>query len=65
MTFAFCVFSTKRRARELAFTATKAVKRGVGTSTEAMSLPLVWLDAAQEAIQRGVEMAWLALSGQV
>jgi hypothetical protein len=65
VTFAFRVFSTKRRARESAFTATKAVKCGVGTSAGATSLPLAWLDAAQEAIQRGVEMAWLALGGQV
>lgn len=57
-------FSAKRRAHEPTFTDNKEVKRGDGTSVGAMPRPLVWLDASQEAIQRGAEVARLALGGQ-
>jgi hypothetical protein len=44
--FILLCFSTKHWAHELAFTATKAVKRDIGTSARAMSQPHTWFDVA-------------------
>lgn len=61
----FCsCLSTKRRAHEPAFTATKAVKHGAGTSDGDASRSHSWHDAVQEAIQRGTEVVWDDLEGQ-
>lgn len=54
----FCsCLSTKRRAHELAFTATKAVNHDAGTSDGVASRSHLWHDAMREAIQRGTKVA--------
>lgn len=60
--FSSCL-STKRSAHEPSLTATKAVKRDIGTSAGATSCPHAWLDAAKEAIQRGAEWVQAILRG--
>jgi hypothetical protein len=58
-------FSIKCKAHKPTFTATKAMKSGVGTSAGAATSSHVWLDVAEDAIQRSAEAARLALGRKV
>lgn len=65
MTFALLCFSTKHRAREPTFTATKAVKHGVGTSAKFVSFSRAWLNARRRPSNEAPKWPSLPLVGRL